>query len=442
MRPEFLVEILFFNVLAWEGVARQPPIERSLNGSRLAYGAAWRILPSIARQIRKLFMPVLNRIAEFTDEITAWRRDLHEHPELDYDVHRTAGIVAEKLRAFGCDEVVTGIGRTGVVGVIKGRLPGDKVIGLRADMDALPILETTGKAYASTIPGKMHACGHDGHTSMLLGAAKYLAETRNFAGSAVVIFQPAEEGGGGGKAMVQDGMMDRFGITEVYGMHNLPGMPVGQFGVRSGPIMAAADKFEIKIEGKGAHAAMPHLAIDTVLIGSQLVTGLQSIVSRNVDPLESAVLSVTTFHAGDAFNVLPQDAVLRGTVRTFNPEIQDHVQERMQAVVNAFASMHGATITLSYQRGYPVTRNHATETDFAAQIASEIAGSDRVNRSIAPMMGAEDFSYMLNERPGCFIFIGNGPSAGLHHPAYDFDDSVIPLGVSYWARLVETGMTI
>ena len=386
-------------------------------------------------------MPVLNRIAEFSDEITAWRRDLHEHPELDYDVHRTAGIVAEKLIAFGCDEVVTGIGRTGVVGVIKGRQSSDKVIGLRADMDALPIVEATGKAYASTVHGKMHACGHDGHTSMLLGAAKYLAETRNFAGSAVMIFQPAEEGGGGGKAMVQDGLMERFGVTEVYGMHNLPGMPVGQFGVRSGPIMAAADKFEIKIEGRGAHAAMPHLSIDTVFIGSQLVNALQAIVSRNVDPLENSVLSVTTFHAGDAFNVLPQEAVLQGTVRTFSGEVQDQIAERMHAIVNAMASMHCATITRAYHRGYPVTRNHEAQTGFAATVASEIVGKERVIRSVAPMMGAEDFSYMLNERPGCFIFIGNGPSAGLHHPAYDFDDSVIPLGVSYWARLVETGLS-
>jgi hippurate hydrolase len=275
---------------------------------------------------------------------------------------------------------------------------------------------------------------------MLLGAAKYLAETRNFAGTAVVIFQPAEEGGGGGKAMVDDGMMARFNVEEVYGMHNLPGMPVGQFGVRSGPIMAAADKFEIRVEGKGAHAAMPHLSIDTVYIASQLVIALQGIVSRNVDPLESAVLSVTTFNAGDAFNVLPQDAVLRGTVRTFNPDVQDYVEKRMQEVLDAVAAMHGAKITLSYRRGYPVTTNHADQTEFAAKIASEIAGPERVNRAIAPMMGAEDFSYMLNERPGCFIFVGNGNSAGLHHPAYDFDDSVIPLGVSYWARLVETGL--
>ena len=399
------------------------------------------LIASFAAHIQEPFeMPVINRIAEFADEVVAWRRDLHQHPELNYDVHRTAGIVAEKLRAFGCDEVVTGIGRTGVVGVIKGRLPGDKTIGLRADMDALPIVEVTGKPYASTVAGKMHACGHDGHTAMLLGAAKYLAETRNFAGSVVVIFQPAEEGGGGGKAMVDDGMMTRFNVNEVYGMHNLPGMPVGQFGVRSGPIMAAADQYTITVTGRGSHAAMPHLSIDTVYVASQLIVALQSIVSRNVDPLESAVLSVTTFHAGDASNVIPQEAVLTGTLRTFNPTIQELVVKRMQTVIDSIAAMHGAKIHFDFSYGYPVTINHPDQTDFASKIASDIAGSDRVNRSIAPMMGAEDFSYMLNERPGCFIFVGNGNSAGLHHPAYDFDDSVIPIGVSYWAKLVETGL--
>lgn len=384
-------------------------------------------------------MPIINRIAEFSDEIKAWRHDLHRHPELMYDVHRTAGFVAEKLKSFGCDEIVTGLGRTGVVGVIKGKRAGDRVIGLRADMDALPIHEETGAPHASTIAGKMHACGHDGHTAMLLGAAKYLCETRNFSGSAIVIFQPAEEGGGGGKAMVDDGLMERFGVKEVYGMHNLPGLPVGEFGMRPGPIMASADKFEIVIEGKGAHAAMPHMAVDTVVIASQLVLALQSIVARNVDPLESAVLSVTTIHGGDAFNVLPQTVTMRGTVRTFNPDIQDLVIERMRQVINATGAMYGASINLNYERGYPVTRNHDAQTEFAANVASEVAGSERVNRAIAPMMGAEDFSYMLNERPGSFVFIGNGNSAGLHHPAYDFNDAIIPHGVSYWARLVETG---
>jgi hippurate hydrolase len=385
-------------------------------------------------------MPIVNRVAAFAEEIAEWRHDLHAHPELDYDVHRTAGIVAEKLKAFGCDEVVTGIGRTGVVGVIRGSKPGSKVIGMRADMDALPIVEETGKAYASTTPGKMHACGHDGHTSMLLGAAKYLAETRNFAGTAVVIFQPAEEGGGGGKAMVDDGMMDRFGITEVYGMHNMPGMPVGQFGLRTGPLMAAADRFTIEIQGLGAHAANPHGSIDTVVIVAQIINAFQGIVARNVNPLESAVVSTTFLRAGDAFNILPQTATLKGTVRTLNKDVQDLIERRMSDIVHGICALHGATATVDYARGYPVTSNHDTPTQFAASVAGSVVGLDKVNTHLAPTMGAEDFSYMLEARPGAFIFVGNGDTAGLHHPAYDFDDHVIPIGVSYWATLIETGM--
>ncbi len=385
-------------------------------------------------------MPIVNRVAAFAEDIAAWRRDFHENPELDYDVHRTAGIVAEKLKSFGCDEVVAGIGRTGVVAVIKGRLPGDKVIGMRADMDALPIMEATGKPYASKTPGKMHACGHDGHTAMLLGAAKYLAETRNFAGTAVVIFQPAEEGGGGGKAMVDDGMMDRFGVTEVYGMHNMPGLPVGAFALRPGPLMAAADRFTIEIEGKGAHAAKPHDSIDTVFILSQIVSALQGVVARNVDPLESAVLSTTMIHAGDAYNVLPQYGSLKGTVRTLKPEVQDLVERRISEVAQGIAAMHGAKCTVDYARGYPVTRNHESQTAFAARVAGEVVGGDNVNLDAPPVMGAEDFSYMLESRPGAFIFMGNGDTAGLHHHEYDFDDNAIPVGVSYWARLVETSM--
>jgi hippurate hydrolase len=379
-------------------------------------------------------------VASFADEVAAWRRDIHTHPELDYDTIRTAGVVADKLKLFGCDEIVTGIGRTGVVGVIKGRLPGDKVIGLRADMDALPILEATGKAYASQTPGKMHACGHDGHTAMLLGAAKYLAETRNFAGTAVVIFQPAEEGGGGGKAMVDDGLITRFGITEVYGMHNMPGLPVGHFAVRHGPMMAAADRFTIEVEGKGAHAAKPNDSIDTVVIVAQLITALQSIVSRNVDPLDSGVVSVTAIKAGDAFNVLPQTATLKGTCRTLKPETRDLLENRMREVCAGIAAAFGAKISIEYNRGYPITFNHEKETDFAIAVASDISGKENVQTDIPPTMGAEDFSYMLEERPGTMIFIGNGDSAGLHHPAYDFNDDVIPAGVSYWGRLVETAM--
>jgi hippurate hydrolase len=390
-------------------------------------------------------MPIVNRIAEFHPEIREWRRDLHAHPELMFDVHRTAKTVADKLRAFGCDEVVPGIGRTGVVGVIRGRKDAGggraKVIGLRADMDALPIEEATGLAYKSTTPGKMHACGHDGHTAMLLGAAKYLAETRNFGGTAVVIFQPAEEGGGGGREMVNDGMMDRFGIEEVYGMHNYPGMPVGQFGMRAGPIMAAADYVSIEIEGKGAHAARPHLGIDPILVGSQIVNQLQSIVSRNVDPLESGVVSICVFQAGTTNNVIPQTANLAGTIRSLTDKVRDLLEKRVREIAEGVAALHGANVRLRYTRGYPVTKNHAEQTAFAQEIASEIAGKDRVNGKLPPMMGAEDFSYMLNARPGAFIFVGNGEnSAGLHHPAYDFNDEIIPLGSSYWVRLVEKAL--
>jgi hippurate hydrolase len=383
-------------------------------------------------------MPIVNRVADLHDEIAGWRRDLHAHPELLYDVHRTAASVAEKLKAFGCDEVVTGIGRTGVVGVIKGRKPGNEAIGLRADMDALPILEDTGLPYKSKTPGKMHACGHDGHTAMLLGAARYLAETRNFSGSAVVIFQPAEEGGAGGKAMVQDGMMERFGIKQVYGMHNHPGMDVGSFGIKPGPTMASADHMMIEIEGKGAHAARPHASVDTILVGAQMISQIQSIVSRNVDPLESAVVSICQFQAGTTDNVIPQTAILRGTVRALKSDIRDLVRKRLQEVVDGTAALYGAKAKLTYHLGYPVLNNHEKETEFAASVAGGIAGKDKVDTGIPPVMGAEDFSFMLNERPGAFIFIGNGDSAGLHHPAYNFNDDVIPFGTSYWVKLVET----
>jgi amidohydrolase len=389
-------------------------------------------------------MPIVNRIAALHPEITDWRRDLHAHPELLYDVHRTAASVAEKLAAFGCDEVVPGIGRTGVVGVIRGRKPaagnGRKVIGLRADMDALPIEEATSVPYKSTIPGKMHACGHDGHTAMLLGAAKYLAETRNFAGTAVVIFQPAEEGGAGGKAMLRDGLMERFGIEEVYGMHNYPGLAVGEFAMRPGALMAAADRIIIEIEGVGGHAARPHFAVDTVLVGAQIINQLQSIVARNVDPLKAAVVSICMFQAGNTDNVIPQTALLRGTARSLTPDVQDLLERRVREVVEGTAKLYGAKATLTYNRDYPVTRNHPGQTDFAAQVASEVAGRERVDTDVPPVMGAEDFSFMLEARPGAFIFIGNGQSAGLHHPAYDFNDEVIPFGTSYWVRLVETAL--
>ena len=386
-------------------------------------------------------MPIVNRVADLHREITAWRRDLHAHPELMFDVQRTAGSVAEKLKTFGCDEVVTGLGRTGVVGVIRGRKgSSDKTIGLRADMDALPIEEANEVPYKSTVVGKMHACGHDGHTAMLLGAARYLTETRNFAGTAIVIFQPAEEGGGGGKEMVDDGLMDRFGIGEVYGMHNYPGMPVGAFGIRPGPMMAAADSLTIDIEGVGAHAARPHLGIDTVLVGAQIINAIQSVVSRNVDPLKSGVVSVCMFRAGNTDNVIPQTVQLRGTARSLAADVRDLLEKRLHMVVESTGAAYGAKAKLSYRRGYPVLVNHKQQTEFAASVASQIAGQDRVDTSLPPMMGAEDFSYMLNARPGAFIWIGNGDSAGLHHPAYNFNDETIPFGTSYWVKLVETAL--
>jgi amidohydrolase len=385
-------------------------------------------------------MPIVNRVADLQPDIQAWRRDIHEHPELLYDVHRTAAFVADRLREFGCDQVATGLGRTGVVGVIKGRKPAGKgdirVIGLRADMDALPIEEETNLPYASKTSGKMHACGHDGHTAMLLGAARYLAETRNFAGDAVVIFQPAEEGGAGAAAMIKDGLMDRFGIEQVYGMHNNPGIPVGSFAIRSGPIMAATDAIDIKIDGLGGHAARPHKCIDSVLVGAQLISALQSIVSRSVDPLDSAVISMCEFHAGNARNVIPQTAELRGTVRTLTEEVRALVEKRVREVVAGVAQITGARIDLVYERGYPVTVNHATQTDVATRVAKEISGDANVHET-PPLMGAEDFAYMLESRPGAFIFCGNGNTAGLHHPAYNFNDDAIVFGTSYWIKLVE-----
>jgi len=383
-------------------------------------------------------MPIVNRVADLHREITAWRRDLHAHPELLYDVHRTAAVVAEKLRSFGCDEVVPSLGRTGVVGVIRGRKAGANVVGLRADMDALPLDEETGLAYSSTVPGKMHACGHDGHTAMLLGAAKYLAETRNFAGSAVVIFQPAEEGGAGAKAMIEDGLVTRFGIEEVYGMHNYPGLPVGEFAIRPGAMMAAADYIAIDLEGKGGHAARPHIAVDTILVGAQIVNQLQSIVARNVDPLAAAVVSICMFQAGHTDNVIPQRAQLRGTARSLTPRVQKLLQQRVHEVVEGTARLYGAKADITYTIGYPVVVNDERKTDLAASVAREIVGDGKVDTDCAPVMGAEDFAFMLGERPGAFIFVGNGASAGLHHPAYDFNDDVIPVGTSYWVRLAET----
>ena len=385
-------------------------------------------------------MPILNRAADMQDEVAGWRRHLHQTPELGFDVIATAGFVTDRLKEFGCDEVVTGIGRTGVVGIIKGRLGEGATVGLRADMDALPLSEITGKPYASTIAGKMHACGHDGHTAMLLGAAKYLAETRNFAGSVAVIFQPAEEGGGGGAEMVKDGMMERFGIGSVFGMHNMPGLPVGQFAIRPGPIMAATAEFTITIKGRGGHAAMPHQAVDPIVIGSQIVTALQTIVSRSADPVESVVVTVAKFHGGEVSNIIPEQVELGGTVRTLKNEVAALARERMHTICDGMASAYGATIRVQYAAGYPVTVNHPEETNFAADVAAVVSGEAQVHRAIQPVMGGEDFSYMLEARPGAFIFIGNGDSANLHHPAYDFNDDIIAHGMSYWVRLAETAL--
>ncbi len=385
-------------------------------------------------------MPIINRIAGLSDEIAAWRRDFHENPELQYDVHRTAGIVAAQLRAFGCDEVVTGIGRTGVVGVIRGRAAGDAVIGLRADMDALPIHETTDVPYKSKVAGKMHACGHDGHTAMLLGGAKYLAETRNFAGTAIVVFQPAEEGGSGAKAMVDDGLMERFGIQEIYGMHNMPGLPVGHFAIRPGPIMASIDRFEIHVEGRGGHGAMPHLTVDPMLVAFHIGTAAQSIVSRTLNPLDAAVVSITSVHGGEAFNVIPDTVEMVGTARAFDAGVRDTIERRLGEIASGTAAMFGARGRLDYQRGDPVTVNHRAQTDFAVAVARDIAGEAAVDDDTPPLTGSEDFSHMLEARPGAYIFIGNGDTKPVHNAGYDFNDQASPAGASFWARLVEKRM--
>ena len=387
-------------------------------------------------------MPVKNRIAALLPEITAWRQDFHAHPELLFDVERTAGRVEALLREFGVDEVTAGIGRTGVVGVIKGRTDTKgRVIGLRADMDALPIFEQTGVAYASTTPGKMHACGHDGHTAMLLGAAKYLCETRNFDGTVVVIFQPAEEGGGGGKEMVQDGLITRWGIQEVYGMHNMPGIPVGHFAIREGAMMAAADQFDITLTGKGGHAAKPHDCIDTVVVAAHVIVALQTIASRNVDPLKQVVVSVCAVETDStAHNVIPQVVKLKGTVRTMDLDVQDYVEGRVVEIVQGMAATLGAVAAVDYRRGYPVTINTPENTGFAAAVALGISG--QVDTNTPPLMGAEDFSFMLNERPGAYIFMGNGDTAMVHHPAYNFDDAAIPFGSSWYAGMAEARMPV
>jgi amidohydrolase len=387
-------------------------------------------------------MPIKNRFAEMHAEITEWRRDFHRHPEILYEVHRTAARVAELLRAFGCDEVVEGIGQTGVVGVIKGRTTASgRTIGLRADMDALPINEITGLDYASTTPGKMHACGHDGHTAMLLGAAKYLCETRNFNGTAVVIFQPAEEGGAGARAMCEDGMMDRWGIDEVYGMHNMPGYPTGHFAIRPGALLASSDEFTITVTGRGGHAAAPHEAIDTTLVAAQILLSLQTIVSRNVNPVKRVVLTVGTFTTDSvASNVIAHQVVMEGTVRTLDGEFRDFAKKRVFEIAEGTARTLGAEAKVDWVPGYPVTMNTPEHTVYAAEVARSV--SAHVDDETDPIMPAEDFAYMLEERPGAYIFIGNGDTAMCHHPAYNFDDEAIPAGSSWYAGMVEARLKI
>ena len=379
-----------------------------------------------------------SRIASYHDDLTAIRRHLHANPELLFDVHDTAALVAGELGAYGLDEVVTGIARTGVVGVIRGNRPG-RVIGLRADMDALPLQEETGLPHASTVDGRMHACGHDGHVAMLLGAARYLAETRDFAGPAVVIFQPAEEGGGGGREMVNEGIMERFGIEEVYGLHVYPNAHAGTFAIRTGPVLASVDTFSIKIRGKGGHVAKPHAAIDPIVTGTSMVTALQTIASRSTDPKEALVVGVTTFNAGNANNVIPERAVLTGSVRSLSPQVRDMAEERVKCIVQSVARTHGAQADLDYRRLYPVMVNHADKARRAADVAAGLVGDENVDCAYPSSLGGEDFAFMLEARPGAMIFLGQGPGPDLHNPGYDFNDEVIPLGIAYWVALLENG---
>ena len=384
-------------------------------------------------------MAIINRIADFHTDMAQWRRRIHAHPETAFEEHETAAFVAAQLQSFGID-VKRGLAGTGVVGTLQGRVPGTRAIGLRADMDALHIHEKNGFAHASAVEGKMHACGHDGHTAMLLGAARYLAETRNFSGTVHFIFQPAEENEGGGRVMVEEGLFDKFPVEAVYGMHNWPGLAVGDFAVRPGPMLAACDMFEITVQGKGAHAAMPHMGVDPIICASAIATALQTVASRNTHPLESAVVSITQIHGGDTWNVIPDTVVLRGTTRTFKPEIQDAVEAGVRRICAGVAAAMGASVTVAFDRRYPATINSPAETVTAADAAAAVVGTEHVDRNVQPTMGAEDFAFMLRAKPGCYIFIGNGAgdaSAGLHNPHYDFNDDILPLGASYWTTLVE-----
>jgi amidohydrolase len=386
-------------------------------------------------------MPVLNRIASYAEEMKGWRRHLHMHPELAFDCHETAAFIVDRLREIGVDEIHEGIAKTGIVALIKGRSEGP-VIGLRADMDALPIEELTGAAYASTVPGKMHACGHDGHVTMLLGAAKYLAETRNFAGTVALLFQPAEEDGGGGQVMVQEGVMDRFGIAQVYGIHNAPNVPFGHFATTPGPLMASVDTAFVYITGKGGHGATPHECVDPVVAVVGMVQAVQTIIPRNVYALDEAVISVTQIHTGTASNIIPEEAMFCATIRCFKPDVRALLKKRFHEIVEGHATAYNVTARVDYDWGYPATINHEDETDFAAGVAREVVGEALVDARANREMGSEDFSYMLEARPGAYLFLGTGPGAGLHHAAYDFNDEAAPIGASFFARLVETAQPL
>ena len=384
-------------------------------------------------------MPVINRIAAFHPEMTAWRRDIHAHPELGYEEHRTSGIVATLLAEWGI-EVHRGIAGTGVVGVLRNGTS-SRSIGLRADMDALPMPEETGLSYGSVHPGVMHACGHDGHTSMLLGAAKHLAETRQFDGTVVFIFQPAEEGGAGGQKMVQEGLFRRFPVDSIYAVHNDPSARLGEIQAITGPVLAAADRLDIRVTGRGGHAALPHLAVDPIMIGAQIIAGLHQVVSRRVDPLDAAVISLCQFHAGDAYNVIPDRAEIAGTVRTLRAETQDEMERLIAQTAKGIAALNDAEAEVNSQRGYPPTVNHAAETERAALAAAKVVGTDRVVRNRPPLMGGEDFAFLLLERPGCFVRLGqakaNRGNVPAHNTKYDFNDELLPIGASFFATLVE-----
>jgi amidohydrolase len=383
-------------------------------------------------------MPVIPEVSEYLDDLNAIRRDIHAHPELGFTEERTSGIVAQKLAEYGC-EVHRGLAKTGVVGTIR-RGNSLRAIGLRADMDCLPMQELNEFAHRSTHEGRMHACGHDGHTTMLLGAARHLARTRNFEGTVHFIFQPAEEGYGGGRVMVEEGLFDKFPCDAVFALHNKPGIPIGHMATTLGSLLAASDRFDIRVQARGGHAAHPHLSIDPFVIAAQIVLGLQTITARNVDPVQSAVVSIGFMRGGSAYNVIPDGVEIGGTVRTFRPEVQDLVERRIGEIVRGTAALHGATAEIDYRRGYPPTINHADEANFAADVAADICGADQVNRHVAPSMGGEDFSYMLRARPGAMLWLGNGPGEGgclLHNARYDFNDDALPYGVSFFVRLAE-----